>query len=93
MKTFALVLLCSLTCIACSKKVITLSDGKPGYAVNCETVRQRCLDEIALLCHGKSPMIVTERAQEYRQSLDWVDTGGVAKFNSRYWMEVRCDQF
>jgi hypothetical protein len=94
MKAFSLVLLCSLACAACAKQLTTLSDGQPGYAVNCETVRQRCFDEIALLCRDKSYMIVTERAQEWRLPLDWIDTGAVhPKFNSRYWMEVRCDQF
>ena len=92
MKKLALVLLCALLCASCAKKVTTLSDGKPGYAVHCETVRQRCMDEIALLCRGKSHMIVTERAQEVFLPLDWIDTGAVHhKFNSRYWMEVRCD--
>jgi hypothetical protein len=94
MKTLALALLCILACAACAKPLTTLSDGRPGYAVNCETVRQRCLDEIALVCRDKGYMIVTERAQEIRQPLGWIDTGAVsAKFNSRYWMEVRCDQF
>jgi hypothetical protein len=94
MKKFACVLLCVLVCAGCAKQMTTLSDGRPGYAVHCETVRQRCLDEIALLCKGKSPMIISERAQEVSLPLGWVDTGAVfPTFNSRYWMEVRCDQF
>ena len=92
MRTFALVLMCSLVSAACAKPLTTLSDGRPGYAVNCETVRTRCMKEIALLCQGKSPMIVSERAQEVNLPLEWIDTGAVhPKFNSRYWMEVRCD--
>jgi len=100
MKIFTLALLCALACTACAKPLKTLSDGQPGYAIHCETVRQRCLDEIALLCRGKGYMIVTERAQEVNIKPDWVDAGlmydpgGVhPKFNSRYWMEMRCDQF
>ena len=77
--------------MACTKQLTTLSDGQPGYAVNCETVRKRCMDEIARLCRDKSPMIISERAQEHRQDINWSDTGAVhPKFNSRYWMEVRC---
>ena len=91
MRIFALVLICSLVCAACAKPLTTLSDGRPGYAVYCDTVRTRCMDEIDLLCQGKSPMIVSERAQEVGLPADWIDTGQVAKFNSRYWMEVRCD--
>jgi hypothetical protein len=50
------------------------------------------MDEIAILCKGKSPMIISERAQEEHLPLGWIDTGSVfSKFNSRYWMEVRCD--
>jgi len=80
--------------MACAKPLKTLSDGQPGYAIYCDTVRTRCIDEITRLCRGKSYMIVTERAQEIRQDIDWVDTGAVnPKFNSRYWMEARCDQF
>ncbi|MCL2124127.1 MAG: hypothetical protein FWH34_08535 [Desulfovibrionaceae bacterium] len=94
MKTFAFALLCSLACMACAKQMTTLSDGKPGYAISCDTVRSRCIDEITRLCRGKSPLIVTERAKEIRQDLGWTDVGAVSsKFNSRYWMEARCDQF
>ena len=92
MKTYALVLLCALVCVSCAKKLTTLSDGKPGYAVHCETLRTRCMDEIKLLCRDASYMIISERAQEVSLPPDWIDTGGVSsKFNSRYWMEVRCD--
>jgi hypothetical protein len=91
MKIFAITLLCALACAACAKPLTTLSDGKPGYAVYCDTLRTRCLDEIALLCRDKSPMLISERAQEVSLPADWIDTGGLAKFNSRYWMEVRCD--
>jgi hypothetical protein len=92
MKTYALVLLCALACVSCAKKLTTLSDGRPGYAVHCETLRSRCMDEIALLCRDKSYMIISERAQEVALPLGWVDTGAVLpKFNSRYWLEVRCD--
>ena len=91
MKTCALVFLCALACASCAKQLTTLSDDKPGYAVYCDTVRTRCMDEIALLCRDKSYMIVSERAQEVFLPPDWIDTGGVhPKFNSRYWMEVRC---
>jgi len=70
----------------------TLSDGQPGYVVTCDTLRERCLNEIALMCQGKA-YIVTERAEEHsRLPLGWLDTGAVRpNFNSRYWMEVRCD--
>jgi len=72
----------------------TLSDGEPGYAVYCETVQQRCIDEITRLCRGKSHIIISERASEVRPPLDWVDTGGPhRRFNSQYWMEMRCDRF
>jgi hypothetical protein len=92
MRIFALVLICSLVCAACAKPLTTLSDGRPGYAVYCDTVRTRCMDEIALLCRDKSPMIVSERAQEVSLPIGWIETGGpLPKFNSRYWMEVRCD--
>jgi len=92
MKIFMVILVCSLACAACAKPLTTLSDGMPGYAVNCDTLRERCIDEIALLCRGKSYTIVSERAQEVRLPLDWIDTGAVhPQFNSRYWMEVRCD--
>ena len=91
MRILALALLCSLACAGCAKPLTTLSDGQPGYAVNCETVRQRCLDEIARLCGNKSHMILTERAREVWLPLDWLDSGATFKFNSRYWMEVRCD--
>jgi len=92
MKTVVLVLLCCLGCAACAKQMTTLSDGQPGYAVYCETVRERCLDEIARLCRGQNSMIISERAQEHRPPLGWIDNGAVLpKFNSRYWMEVRCD--
>ena len=92
MKTIALAFLCSLVCVACAKPLTTLSDGQPGYAVHCETVRERCLDEIARLCRGKNPMIITERSQEIRQPLGWIDSGAVSsKFNSQYWIELRCD--
>jgi hypothetical protein len=90
MKTYALVLVCALACFSCAKKVVTLSDGEPGYAVYCDTVRTRCMDEIAYLCRGKSYMIVSERAQEEHVPIGWIDSGGLLKFNSRYWMEVRC---
>ena len=91
MKTFALVLVCSLVCVACARPLKTLSDGQPGYFLTCDTLRERCLKEISLMCRGQGYTIVTERADETRQDIDWVDSGAVAKFNSRYWMEVRCD--
>jgi len=91
MKTYALVFLCALVCASCAKPLKTLSDGKPGYAVHCETVRTRCMNEIALLCRDSSYLIVSERAQEVSLPRGWIDTGAVAKFNSQYWMEVRCD--
>ena len=90
MKMFALVLLCSLVCAGCARQMTTLSDGQPGYRVTCETLRQRCLDDIALICRDKGYAIVTERADEWRLPLIWVDNGGLVGFNSRYWMEVRC---
>ena len=94
MKIFSLVLFCSLVCVACSRPLRTLSDGQPGYVVTCDTVRERCIKEIVLACRGKSYAIVAERAQELILPTEWVDTGGnPAKFNSRYWMEARCDQF
>ncbi|MCL1985809.1 MAG: hypothetical protein FWG59_05110 [Betaproteobacteria bacterium] len=93
MKMLTLALLCVLGCAACAKQMTTLSDGQPGYAVYCDTYRERCLDDIARLCRGKSYMIVTERSREHIPPLGKPpDTGGVfLTFNSRYWMEVRCD--
>ena len=92
MKSFAFALVCSLACMACARPLQTLSDGQPGYAVNCDTVRERCLKEISLICQGKSYYIISERAQEHRPPLGWTDSGSLLpKFNSRYWMEVRCD--
>ena len=88
---YTLVLLCSLACVACTRPLKTLSDGLPGYVVTCDTLRKRCLEEISLMCRDKGYTIITERAQEVRQDVDWVDRGAVAKFNSRYWMEVRCE--
>jgi hypothetical protein len=92
MKLFTLVLVCSLVCVACSRPLRTLSDGQPGYFLTCDTLRERCLKESALICRGKGYYIVSERAQETRQDIDWTDTGAVnSKFNSRYWMEIRCE--
>ena len=100
MKTLALALLCSLLCVACAKQLTTLSDGRPGYAVTCDTMRERCLDAITLACRGKSYTIVTERANEIVHSeLLWVHNGVIRpnwvdpSHNSRYWIEARCDQF
>ena len=92
MKTFALILLCSFVCAACARPLTTLSDGKPGYAINCEAFRERCMRDIKLLCRDKNYMIVSERAQEIHMPFNFSDTGAThPKFNSRYWMEVRCD--
>ena len=96
MRLFALTLLCALGCMACAKQMTTLSDGQPGYAVSCDTFQERCLNEIAHLCRGKSYELVTERATEHHLPPRYwglmVDTGFVfPSFNSRYWMEVRCD--
>jgi len=93
MKTIVLVLLWSMVCVACARPLTTLSDGRPGYAITCDTLRERCLKEIMLSCRDKSYTIISERAQETRQDTDWMDNGAVAKFNSRYWMEARCDPF
>ena len=91
-RMLVLVLVFSLASVGCAKQLTTLSDGQPGYAVYCDTARTRCMDEIAFLCKDKSYMIITERAQEVSLPIGWVDTGAVLdKFNSRYWMEVRCD--
>ena len=91
MKTFALVLLCSLVCVACAKPLTRLSDGQAGYAVYCEIFRDRCMDEIARLCRDKSYMIIAEHADEIvnPERPDWAR----ATYRSRYWIEVRCDQF
>jgi hypothetical protein len=92
MKKLVLVLVCSFVCAGCAKPLTTLSDGQPGYAVYCETFRNRCVEEIARLCRGKSHTIVTERARESNLPIGWVDTGAPhPQFNSRYWMEVRCE--
>ena len=86
MKTFSLVLLCSLVCSACSRPLTTLSDGQPGYAITCDTVRDRCIEEIVLSCRGKGYTIVSERAEEMTPP-GWVDRN----FRNRYWMEARCN--
>jgi len=92
MRKLALVLVFSFVCAGCARPLVTLSDGEPGYAVYCETFRKRCMEDIARLCRGKSYMIVKERAQESNLPIDWVDTGASHPvFNSRYWMEVRCE--
>ncbi|MDR0465894.1 MAG: hypothetical protein LBH94_00900 [Deltaproteobacteria bacterium] len=93
MKKLVLVLMCSLVCATCAKKSLTtLSDGKPGYAVHCETYRQRCLDENARLCSGTGYKIIKEKADEWSLPDGWPeDSGAVYRFNSRYWMEVRCE--
>jgi hypothetical protein len=93
MKKLALVLLCSLICASCAKKPLTtLSDGRPGYAIHCETFRQRCLDEIERLCKSTDYKILKERAQESSLPVGYRDVGAVhPQFNSRYWMEVRCE--
>jgi len=98
MKMFALVLLCSLICVGCAKQMTTLSDSRPGYAVNCDTLRERCIDEITRACRGKGYMIISERAQEVRLPERWPGPGPFtpgyyAPHNSRYWIEARCDQF
>jgi hypothetical protein len=94
MKKCVFILLCALACVACAKPLTTLSDGQPGYAIHCETLRERCIDEITRLCRGKGYTILTERSQITRLPLGWVDNGAVLpSFNSRYWMEMRCDQF
>jgi len=91
MKKLVCVLLCSLVCAGCARPLKTLSDGQPGYDVYCETFRERCLHDIALVCKEKSYMIVTERSREHTPPLGWPDNGGPLLFNSRYWMEVRCE--
>ena len=91
MQTFALALLCSLICMACAKPLKILSDGKPGYAISCDKVWTRCIDEITRLCRGKSFTVVTERAWEINPQgvLEGVRRG----YNNLYWIEARCDQF
>ena len=96
MKTFTFVLLCSLASVACARPLKTLSDGQPGYVVTCDTLRERCIDEISLMCRGKGYVIVAERADEIRLDILWttrtIPPGWVhASYNSRYWMEVRCE--
>ena len=88
MKTFVLAFLCSLVCTACARQMTTLSDGQPGYAITCDTVREQCIDEITRLCGANSFIIVSERANEIGQGI-WRRPN----FTSRYWMEVRCDHF
>ena len=98
MKTCVFILLCSLVCVACARPLKTLSDGKPGYVVTCDTQRERCIDEMTHVCRGKNYSIVAERANEIRQEIRWDSTGPYTpgwvfpSYNSRYWMEVRCDQ-
>ncbi|MCL2123392.1 MAG: hypothetical protein FWH34_04805 [Desulfovibrionaceae bacterium] len=95
MRLFALTLLCVLGCAACARQMTTLSDGQPGYAVSCDTFQERCIHEIALLCRGKHYEVVRERAVEHHlppRYWSTTDAGFVfPSFNSRYWMEVRCD--
>ena len=96
MKTFALVLLCIITCASCATQLTTLSDGRPGYAVHCETARTRCIDEIALLCKGKGYTIISERTKEPGRTHTWPSPGqntpsGWNVSARRFWIEARCD--
>jgi hypothetical protein len=79
-------------CSACAKPLTALSDGKPGYKVYCDANRERCVAEMERLCGDRGYELVSERASEIRPPLGWIDAGGVLKFNSRYWMEVRCNR-
>jgi len=98
MKTFVLALLCSLACIACARPLTTLSDGKPGYSITCDTLRERCLKEFELACRGKGYKLISERDQPMWLPYNWPSPGPftrdyvLASHNSRYWMEARCDQ-
>jgi len=99
MRTPLLVLLCALLCAACARPLTTLSDGQPGYTLTCDTFRERCLDEITHMCQGNSYNIVSEKAQEIRPDMGWLGRGPYTptwvhpSYNSRYWMEVRCDRY
>jgi len=97
MKTIVFALLCLLVCTACSRSLTTLSDGRPGYAVTCDTLRERCLAEIALSCRGRGYTISSERDQEVNLPYNWSSPGPftpgsvLASHNSRYWMEAHCE--
>jgi len=88
MKTFALVFLCSLSCVACARPLNTLSDGQPGYIITCDTLLERCLNEIKLACRGKSYTIIAERDQEFFSNGNW----GSRRFHNWYTVEARCEQ-
>ena len=97
MKFFTLALVCFLACAACARPLTMLSDGQPGYAVNCDTLRERCLDEIALACRDEGFTIVSERAQEVSLPWNWpppgpLNPGWSPSPGSRYWIEARCGQ-
>ena len=96
MKIYVFALLCTLASVACTKQLTTLSDGQSGYAVHCETSRTRCIENIALLCKGKSHVIISERTKEPGQTYTWPTPGqNTAGWNTsprQYWMEARCDK-
>jgi hypothetical protein len=95
-KTYVLVLLCALACVSCAKQMTTLLDGRPGYAVRCETSRVRCIEDIALLCQGKSYMIIAERTKEPGRTYAWPSPGqNTAGWNTsarQFWVEARCEE-
>lgn len=90
MKKIPLLLLCAALCAACAKKEVMLSDGGPGYKVYCDSYRERCVADMERMCGEKGYAVVSERAEETRPPLGSIDTGGTWKFNSRYWIEMRC---
>ena len=91
MKAFALILVCSLACVACTRTLKTLSDGQPGYVIVCDVRWERCMDELERLCRGMRAAIISERVQEVNRRPNWIDTDAVhPKFNNTYVVEARC---
>ena len=92
MKKVLLLALCAVLCAGCAKKMTTLSDGQPGYAIYCENNQERCFEDIRRTCGtGRDYATVSERAREVNLPLGWIDVGAPRPdFNSQYWMEIRC---
>ena len=87
---FMCIALCCLMCAACARKESMLSDGRPGYRVTCDTLRERCVADMDMICGERGYEVVSERADEVRLPLGWIDVGSTWRFNSRYWIEMRC---
>ncbi len=93
MKPAGLIILAALFCVAgCAKpQRVALSDGSQGYKIYCDTVRDRCTEDMERICGNRGYNIVSERSDEIAPPLGWIDSGGTRRVNSRYWIEMRCN--